>query len=93
MTREATTLAELLETQQRLLKQLPGALRPEHRGFLLSRVRAEPRWDLMPFDHMKDLPAIQWKLANLRRLRSANPRRFAEQQEGLEEGFDAFDRD
>ena len=47
-----------------------------HREFLLSLVRAEPAWELMPFKHLQQLPAMKWRLLNLRKLQSRNRARF-----------------
>lgn len=47
-------------------------------------VRAEPRWELMPFEHLTDLPAVRWKLQNLEKLKARNPREFADQHEQLQ---------
>ena len=73
--------------QDRLITHLPGALTASHRDFLLSLVRAEPAWELMPFKHMPQLPALQWKLLNLRKLRSRNAGRFAAQHDELAASF------
>ena len=62
MTREEVGLAALEQTQDRLMTHLPGALTASHRDFLLSLVSAEPAWELMPFKHLSQLPALQWKL-------------------------------
>jgi len=48
MTREAVALDKLLQTQARMLDELPRQLLPRQREFLLSLVRAEPQWALMP---------------------------------------------
>jgi len=64
MTRDGVALDLLEETQERLIAQLPRALSTSHREFLLSLVRAEPAWELMPFNHLQHLPALQWKLLN-----------------------------
>ncbi len=61
----AVGLIELMATRQRLMHELPRALQPRHRQFLLSMVRAEPQWQLMPHSHIAQLPALQWKLQNL----------------------------
>jgi uncharacterized protein (DUF924 family) len=53
-------------------------------------VRAEPDWTLMPFDHLKDLPAIRWKLLNLEKLRTANKSRFELQADELITRFNRF---
>ena len=79
MTRGELGLEKLEQTQVQLIAQLPRALSPSHREFLLSLVRAEPAWELMPFPHLNQLPALQWKLLNLRKLRSRNTARFAAQ--------------
>lgn len=79
MTREGTALEKLEQTQMQLIAELPRALGPSHREFLLSLVRAEPAWELMPFPHLNQLPALQWKLLNLRKLKSRNAGHFAAQ--------------
>jgi hypothetical protein len=78
MTNVPVTLDELKATRQRLMRELPRALSERQRGFLLSLVQAEPDWTLSPFAHVRDLPAIQWKLANLIKLRK-NPVKFQQQ--------------
>ena len=91
MTREDIQLAALVETQAMLLDQLPRQLLARHREFLLSLVRGEPDWTLMPFAHLPELPALQWKLLNLARLKKANPGRFAVQHDELARRFAALD--
>lgn len=83
MTREPLALDDLLQVRSRLFTELPSALTSSHREFLLSLVRCEPDWSLMACTHLKDMPAIQWKLANLQRLREVNPAKFSEQQSEL----------
>jgi hypothetical protein len=41
----------------------------------------------MPFAHLRELPAIRWKLENLGSLANRNPRKFAEQVVLLEEAL------
>lgn len=69
MTSAPVQLGELMTTRQRLLHELPRALQPRHRQFLLSVVRAEPEWQLLRHAHIAELPALQWKLQNLMKLR------------------------
>ena len=80
-------LATLEQTQARLIEELPGALTARHREFLISLVTAEPAWDLMPFANLQRLPAPQWKLINLRKLKKSNPGRFSAQREELASRF------
>jgi hypothetical protein len=87
MTRNEISLDHLLEVRERLFRELPIALSERHRDFLLSLVRAEPDWGLMPFMHLRDMPAIRWKLQNLLKLRSVNPEKFKEQSAQLKAAF------
>lgn len=87
MTRDEVSLQTLAETQAQLRHELPRQLTARHREFLLSLVRAEPDWSLMPFDQLKALPAIRWKLHNLEKLRKSNAARFGEQESLLTQGF------
>jgi hypothetical protein len=87
ITRDGVALDLLEQTQERLIAQLPRTLTTSHREFLLSLVRAEPAWELMPFNHLQLLPALQWKLLNLRKLKSRDATRFSVQHNGLAAKF------
>ena len=89
-TRDAIALASLERTQEQLTVELPRALTSSHRDFLLSVARAEPAWDLMPFAHLQELPALQWKLLNLRKLKTRDPDRFTAQHEELAKKLNAI---
>jgi predicted nucleotidyltransferase component of viral defense system len=88
MTSEPIDLNALLNTQQRLMAELPQALTQNHRNFLLSLVQAKPDWSLLPFKHLQDMPAIKWKLQNLSNLKSKNPAKFRFQHEALNQRFE-----
>jgi predicted nucleotidyltransferase component of viral defense system len=83
MTREVVELSTLERVQEQVIAELPRALTAAHCDFLLSLVRAEPAWELMPFKHLQQLPALQWKLLNLQQLKSRNAARFAAQHDEL----------
>lgn len=87
LTNDDVALALLEQTQERLMRELPRALTPRHRDFLLSLVSAEPQWELMPFDNLQHLPALQWKLLNLRKLKMRDAGRFAAQHDELAARF------
>jgi len=91
MTIDAVGLDILETTQERLHRELPSALTESHRQFLISLVRADPNWSLMPYPHLQDLPAIKWKLVNLEKLKKNNPALFAKQEAFLRDGFAAID--
>lgn len=87
LTIDEVALEALEQTQNRLIDELPHALTAHHREFLLSLVSAEPAWDLMPFPNLQHLPAPQWKLVNLRKLKMHNPARFSAQHDELSSRF------
>lgn len=90
MTLDSIQLSLLQETHKSLISELPRALSASHREFLLSVVRADPDWELMPFRHLAELPALRWKLLNLEKLRSRNRKRFDQQYRELATKFESL---
>lgn len=68
MATNAVTLEELTVIQHQLAKQVIEALDENEKMFLLSIKRGEPEWDRLGIPHLKDLPALQWKLMNIQRM-------------------------
>jgi predicted nucleotidyltransferase component of viral defense system len=89
MTQSTISLAELQHVRARLKKELPAKLTANQRQFLFGLVSGEPDWQLMKCPHLQKLPAIQWKLHNLARLKTSNPKKFAQQAEELRVRFAA----
>ena len=87
MTRQPVPLESLLAIRHRLFAELPSRLSGNQRAFLMGLVEAKPDWSLMSCGHLAEMPAVRWKLANLERLRSVNPAKFAQQSRELEERF------
>jgi hypothetical protein len=77
MTTEPVTLEVLLETRERLFRELPAALDVSEREFLRTLVRADPDWSLLGIPHLEELPAIRWRLQNLQQLAQKNPARLS----------------
>lgn len=82
-------LPELLEVREKLFTDIPNRLSHEQRQFLLGLVHAEPDWSLMQQPHLSAMPAIAWKLANLRQLKKSNSKKFQAQAEALERVLEA----
>lgn len=76
MTTEPVTLESLLETRERLFRELPVVLDANERQFLRTLVRAEPDWSLLGIAHLDELPAIRWRLQNLQEFSNNSPVRF-----------------
>lgn len=87
MTRSDISLDDLVSTQAFLLDQVPKRLTPVHREFLIGLASGEPDWSLLPFSHIQELPALRWKLANLKKLKDTNHEKFNLQRAELERGF------
>lgn len=68
MTRDASRLDDLLAVQAQLPALLRRALTEPERAFLLSIKRGEPDWELLGIAHLAELPGLQWKLHNIRKM-------------------------
>ena len=74
MPREEVPLDALCETREQLVHQIRHDLDDSEKRFLLSVKRGEPDWDALGIPHLRDLPALQWKLQNIRRMDDAKRR-------------------
>lgn len=63
-------------TLDRLVAALHEVLNADDRAFLLSFEKGEPDWGRYPVAALAELPAPQFKLANVRKFRDAQPARF-----------------
>ena len=68
MTLMPTKLNELLQVREKLIKELLDTLTVNEKKFLLSVKLGEPDYNLMPFKHLERLPALQWKVMNVRKM-------------------------
>lgn len=83
MTTEPVTLETLLAVRERLFRELPARLTAAQRQFLISLSLASPDWNLLQCPHVSKLPALQWKLANLRKFQEQRPKEFRQQADEL----------
>lgn len=84
MTTDPVSLDTLLAARTRLFRELPQWLTADQRRFLIGLARAEPEWTLLRCPHAAELPALQWKLANLRSFKKRRPEDFDRQAAELE---------
>ena len=87
MTSDVVTLEALMAVRRRLFVELPAVLTSNQRAFLSGLVRGEPDWTLMQCRHLAEMPAIRWKLENIRKLKKANAKKFLTQAEALDACF------
>jgi molecular chaperone DnaK (HSP70) len=69
MTEQEVTLDELIKTRERYIKQLKNELTKSEKNFLISLKRGQPDWDLLEIPNIEKLPALQWKLINIRKMK------------------------
>ena len=68
MTHDDVSVQALCETRERLVALIHAGLDADEKRFLLSLKRGEPEWDALGITHLQKLPALQWKLQNIRRM-------------------------
>lgn len=58
----------LLDAREDLITTLKRELTSGEKGFLLSLKEGEPDWKLLDLANVENLPAVRWKLQNIRRM-------------------------
>ena len=81
---EAPTIDELVEVREMLRRDIITGFSEASRSFIKGFFSGTPNWDLLPFDHLSELPALQWKLHNLALFKVARPEELARQNRELE---------
>lgn len=84
MTLNPVTLEALEDTRERMITLIHQHITDKHRAFLLSFKQGEPDWALLNLPGVADLPAVQWKLLNIR---SMPPAKRAQALERLREAL------
>jgi len=87
MTRDPVTLDELLEARRQLVAEIQRQFTADDRIFLISVKRGDPDWSLIDLPHVKELPAVQWKLKNLENMPEGKHREALERLEQVLEQF------
>ncbi len=68
MTEKPVSLEALLDVRETLIKKINQGLLNNEKDFILSIKQGKPNYSLMPFDHLDVLPALKWKLINVRKM-------------------------
>ena len=78
MTIEHVPLETLFAARERLIEDIRVRTNGPAAEFLLSLHDAQPDFSLIGLSEAADLPAVRWKLMNLRKLMAANPEKHAD---------------
>lgn len=87
MTTIPVTLDELAETRDRLFSDIRARLDARASAFLTSLHDGDPDFEAIGLPQAAALPAVRWKLLNLRKLIAENPEKHAAQRVKLEQLF------
>ena len=73
MTSVEFSYEDYINTRNELIEIIKNKLSSDDKKFILSFEMGEPQWELFPIPVLKDLPAVQWKLININKLKKVNP--------------------
>ncbi|MES9881955.1 MAG: nucleotidyl transferase AbiEii/AbiGii toxin family protein [Sedimenticola sp.] len=68
MTEVEVPLDALLATREQLVGMVRSGFSKDDRAFLLSFKARNPRWELLALPHVEQLPAVRWKMINLKKM-------------------------
>ncbi len=68
MARIEVPLDELLEVRERLIQTINTSLTDRQKEFLVGFKSGQPDWVLLDVPHASQLPAVRWKLRNLKKM-------------------------
>lgn len=75
MTIDKFTYDDYEQTRKVLIETIQQKLSDTEKRFILSFESGEPDWSLFTDKNAKDLPAVKWKLQNVRKLKNSNPKK------------------
>lgn len=87
MTSIPVTVEELAETRERLLVDINVRLDEKIQKFLIGLHDGAPDFDVIGLPQAANLPAVRWKLLNLKKLIAEQPDKHAEQKAQLLQKF------
>ena len=83
MTSVEFTYDDYEETRAVLINTIGKRLTDQDKKFFISFESGELDWELFPIPVLKNLPAIQWKLININKLKKANAKKHEQMVENL----------
>ncbi|RLD55233.1 MAG: nucleotidyl transferase AbiEii/AbiGii toxin family protein [Bacteroidetes bacterium] len=63
---------DYINTRNELIEIIKNKLSSDDKEFILSFEMGKPKWELFSIPILQDLPAIQWKLININKLKETN---------------------
>jgi len=78
MTNEEVSCEELVKVRSTLVELIRKVLTQDEKNFLISFKSGDPDWKLLGVDGVESLPAVQWKLINIRKMDESKRAEFFE---------------
>lgn len=69
MTVDDVRYEDLVAAREALIETLRKDITDAEKGFLVSLKEGKPKWDRLGIEGIEKLPAIQWKLTNIRKMK------------------------
>lgn len=70
MTDKPISIQQLVDSREELMSTIHQKMTINDKVFLLSVKRGEPDWTCLPHLNISELPAVQWKLSNLSKMKN-----------------------
>ncbi|TQV84739.1 nucleotidyl transferase AbiEii/AbiGii toxin family protein [Exilibacterium tricleocarpae] len=77
------TYEDFETTRENLVSRVNDRLSDRDKEFFISFTTGDPDWSICPVNGLESMPAIQWKLHNLRKLKEKNPAKRSDLQKRL----------
>jgi len=84
------TYGDFEATREELVQEISKGWTDNDREFLLSFKRGEPEWSLYPLENLQRMPAVQWKLLNIQKLKEQNPEKYMGQLKALKKHLSLY---
>jgi predicted nucleotidyltransferase component of viral defense system len=78
MTVDPIELADLVDARSELIRTVHALLDERDTQFLIDFKEGHPDWSYFSIAHIKDLPAVKWKMHNLDRVEAGERRRMVD---------------
>ncbi|MGB6010533.1 MAG: hypothetical protein WBI57_04605 [Desulfobacterales bacterium] len=76
-------MKDLIQTRTSLVELIKEKLTTNERRFILSVKQRKPQWGLLDIEHIPDLPAVKWKMINLRQMDDSKHRKAVKRLQDL----------
>lgn len=70
------TYEDYRQARIELIKMVQAGLTEQDKDFLVSFESGAPKWELCTTGDLSAFPSVQWKLQNISKLKSSNPKKF-----------------